>query len=82
MSKKYYPQAVHLPETLEQDDSLSDAKIVERKPMTGWSILYMWIPAICDLAGTAVSIHCLYIFLRSMLNNSNLCDAGPLYLHF
>jgi hypothetical protein len=55
---------VHLPETLEEDDTgISEAKIVERKPMTGWSILIMWIPAICDLAGTVVSMRSPYLLL-------------------
>jgi len=53
--KKYYPESVHLHESSEEDNApISDTKGVEREPMTGWSILYMWIPAVCDISGTSL----------------------------
>jgi len=57
---------VHLHESSEVDDApVSDTKRVEREPMTGWSILYMWIPAVCDISGTSVGVPTYVIIVKA-----------------
>lgn len=53
---KYHQKSVQLPEEEEETAPFTvDGKVTQRpKPMAGWSILLMWIPAVCDLTGTTV----------------------------
>lgn len=61
LSAKYKTPSgsVHLTETAEElegeEAAVEDGKLTPQpRPMTGWAILLMWIPAACDLLGTVV----------------------------
>ena len=45
---------VELPTVAEEESPVLDGKLTAQKPMRGWAILLMWIPALCDLIGTVV----------------------------
>lgn len=50
---------MHLPETADEGEeaAVEDGKLTPQpRPMTGWAILLMWIPAAGDLMGTVVCL--------------------------
>lgn len=53
--QKYYKGSVHLAEEEAAPIAVNGKGAHRAKPMTGWSILLMWIPAVSDLTGTTVS---------------------------
>jgi hypothetical protein len=50
--------SIQLEEEGEEDESTPANKIVPAPllPLTGWKILLLWIPALCDLTGTTVRV--------------------------
>ncbi|KAG6876660.1 hypothetical protein C0992_012158 [Termitomyces sp. T32_za158] len=47
---------VHLPPDSEQDPHVAIKLGTSSQTLSGWKVLLLWIPAICDLTGTTVSI--------------------------
>lgn len=68
IANKYSSKSVQLPAEEESTSEAtldSDGKVSKQlRPLTGWTILLMWIPAVCDLTGTVVSILCYIPLLR------------------
>lgn len=69
-----------------QTDSEPDLhnKFDSPRPLQGWRILLLWIPAACDLTGTTVSLPNLLIPHSSNLTLLHLADEcwPPLYTRF
>ncbi|EIW84965.1 hypothetical protein CONPUDRAFT_117296 [Coniophora puteana RWD-64-598 SS2] len=52
LRSRYRPTPVFLPEEVDEDTQRSDK--LSAQELTGWKVLLLWIPAVCDLTGTTL----------------------------
>lgn len=45
----------------EEQEAITPSKLAPApQPLTGWKILLLWIPALCDLTGTTARVHLIF----------------------
>ncbi len=71
ISARWRGSPIQLPDE-PSDNTLNDpAESPKMKPLTGWRVLLLWLPALCDLTRTTVRA-----FVDLPLSCSHLCDWG------
>ena len=78
LSARWRASSIRLPEEPSDDalEELSESQKSVPERLTGRRILLLWLPAVCDLTGTTVRSHFLFLPFRSTATYL-LCNCGP-----